>query len=179
MATILSFLLQLLKSLPVGVGQIYGCDNPWTGAIFLCAILLSSPLMCLHAAIGSLLGVIAGEYKTCNLTLASYPSRACRRHLSYCRAFPRSLGKGRPHKSLYSILLFVPSSDHSCFSLQDSVLQLHLKTSMLGSGVSTVLWPALQLEACSWHSPGRPTSWLSPVVSSQHMVWVPICRGCP
>lgn len=52
--------LELLKSLPVGVGQIYGCDNPWTGGIFLCAILLSSPLMCLHAAIGSLLGVIAG-----------------------------------------------------------------------------------------------------------------------
>uniref|UniRef100_A0A8C4MB50 Urea transporter n=1 Tax=Equus asinus asinus TaxID=83772 RepID=A0A8C4MB50_EQUAS len=52
--------LQLLKSLPVGVGQIYGCDNPWTGGIFLCAILLSSPLMCLHAAIGSLVGVIAG-----------------------------------------------------------------------------------------------------------------------
>ncbi|XP_005224169.1 urea transporter 1 isoform X1 [Bos taurus] len=52
--------LQLLKSLPVGVGQIYGCDNPWTGGIFLGAILLSSPLMCLHAAIGSLLGIIAG-----------------------------------------------------------------------------------------------------------------------
>ncbi|XP_008824139.2 urea transporter 1 isoform X2 [Nannospalax galili] len=52
--------LQLLKSLPVGVAQIYGCDNPWTGGIFLCAILLSSPLMCLHAAIGSLLGVVAG-----------------------------------------------------------------------------------------------------------------------
>ncbi|OBS75947.1 hypothetical protein A6R68_17603, partial [Neotoma lepida] len=50
----------LLKSLPVGVGQIYGCDNPWTGGIFLCAMLLSSPLMCLHAAIGSLLGVVAG-----------------------------------------------------------------------------------------------------------------------
>ncbi|KAL2778075.1 urea transporter 1 isoform 4, partial [Daubentonia madagascariensis] len=52
--------LQLLKSVPVGVGQIYGCDNPWTGGIFLCAILLSSPLMCLHAAIGSLLGIVAG-----------------------------------------------------------------------------------------------------------------------
>ncbi|XP_042637317.1 urea transporter 1 [Orycteropus afer afer] len=52
--------LELLKSLPVGVGQIYGCDNPWTGGIFLCAILLSSPLMCLHAAIGSLLGMAAG-----------------------------------------------------------------------------------------------------------------------
>ncbi|XP_049757452.1 urea transporter 1 isoform X1 [Elephas maximus indicus] len=52
--------LKLLKSVPVGVGQIYGCDNPWTGSIFLCAILLSSPLMCLHAAIGSLLGIAAG-----------------------------------------------------------------------------------------------------------------------
>ncbi|KAF6303236.1 solute carrier family 14 member 1 (Kidd blood group) [Rhinolophus ferrumequinum] len=51
--------LQLLKSLPVGVGQIYGCYSPWTGGIFLFAILLSSPLMCLHAAIGSLLGMIA------------------------------------------------------------------------------------------------------------------------
>ncbi|XP_045383870.1 urea transporter 1 [Lemur catta] len=52
--------LELLKSVPVGVGQIYGCDNPWTGGIFLCAILLSSPLMSLHAAIGSLLGTVAG-----------------------------------------------------------------------------------------------------------------------
>ncbi|KAF3829842.1 hypothetical protein GH733_001793 [Mirounga leonina] len=52
--------LQLLKSLPVGVGQIYGCDNPWTGGIFLVALLLSSPLMSLHAAIGSLLGIAAG-----------------------------------------------------------------------------------------------------------------------
>ncbi|EPY81894.1 urea transporter 1 [Camelus ferus] len=52
--------LQLLKSVPVGVGQIYGCDNPWTGGIFLGAILLSSPIMCLHAAIGSFLGLAAG-----------------------------------------------------------------------------------------------------------------------
>ncbi|PNJ80678.1 SLC14A1 isoform 6 [Pongo abelii] len=52
--------LELLKSIPVGVGQIYGCDNPWTGGIFLGAILLSSPLTCLHAAIGSLLGIAAG-----------------------------------------------------------------------------------------------------------------------
>ncbi|KAM5220917.1 urea transporter 1 isoform 6-T9 [Hipposideros larvatus] len=51
--------LQLLKSLPVSIGQIYGCDSPWTGGIFLCAILLSSPLMCLHATIGSLLGMVA------------------------------------------------------------------------------------------------------------------------
>ncbi|XP_040840894.1 urea transporter 1 isoform X1 [Ochotona curzoniae] len=52
--------LELFKALPAGVGQIYGCDNPWTGGIFLCAILLSSPLMCIHATIGSLLGIVAG-----------------------------------------------------------------------------------------------------------------------
>lgn len=50
----------LLESVPVGISQIYGCSSPWTGGIFLCAILLSSPLMCLHAAIGSLLGIVAG-----------------------------------------------------------------------------------------------------------------------
>ncbi|XP_015742667.1 urea transporter 2-like [Coturnix japonica] len=43
----------LLQSIPVGVGQVYGCDNPWTGGIFLLALFISSPLICLHAAIGS------------------------------------------------------------------------------------------------------------------------------
>lgn len=52
--------LQLLRSVPVGISQVYGCSSPWTGGIFLCAILLSSPLMCLHAVIGSLLGIVAG-----------------------------------------------------------------------------------------------------------------------
>lgn len=56
-----AWLLQLLESVPVGISQIYGCSSPWTGGIFLCAILLSSPLMCLHAAIGSLLGIVAGK----------------------------------------------------------------------------------------------------------------------
>ncbi|CAM2096146.1 unnamed protein product [Caretta caretta] len=50
---------KLLQSIPVGVGQVYGCDNPWTGGIFLIALLLSSPLICLHAAIGSTVGMLA------------------------------------------------------------------------------------------------------------------------
>lgn len=75
--------LQLLKSLPVGVGQIYGCDNLWTGLIFLCAILLSSPLMCLHAAIGSAIGIAAGE----QAWRAPPPSRVLFRHLLYSRPF--------------------------------------------------------------------------------------------
>ncbi|NWR88166.1 UT2 protein, partial [Furnarius figulus] len=50
----------LLQSIPVGVGQVYGCDNPWTGGIFLMALFISSPLICLHAVIGSAVGMLAG-----------------------------------------------------------------------------------------------------------------------
>ncbi|XP_010185211.1 PREDICTED: urea transporter 1, partial [Mesitornis unicolor] len=49
----------LLQSIPVGVGQVYGCDNPWTGGIFLIALFISSPVICLHAAIGSAVGMLA------------------------------------------------------------------------------------------------------------------------
>lgn len=60
--------LQLLQSIPVGVGQVYGCDNPWTGGIFLIALFISSPLICLHAAIGSAVGMLAGT----DLTFVTY-----------------------------------------------------------------------------------------------------------
>ncbi|XP_050185510.1 urea transporter 1 [Myiozetetes cayanensis] len=50
----------LLQSIPVGVGQVYGCDNPWTGGIFLVALFISSPLIFLHAVIGSGVGMLAG-----------------------------------------------------------------------------------------------------------------------
>ncbi|NXQ46223.1 UT2 protein, partial [Catharus fuscescens] len=49
----------LLQSIPVGIGQVYGCGNPWTGGIFLVALLISSPLICLHTAIGSTVGMFA------------------------------------------------------------------------------------------------------------------------
>ncbi|XP_070483685.1 urea transporter 2 isoform X1 [Equus przewalskii] len=49
----------LLRAIPVGIGQVYGCDNPWTGGIFLLALLISSPLICLHAAVGSTIGMLA------------------------------------------------------------------------------------------------------------------------
>uniref|UniRef100_A0A8C4UQR5 Urea transporter n=1 Tax=Falco tinnunculus TaxID=100819 RepID=A0A8C4UQR5_FALTI len=51
--------INLLQSIPVGIGQVYGCENPWTGGIFLVALLISSPLICLHAAIGSAVGIFA------------------------------------------------------------------------------------------------------------------------
>ncbi|NXC86782.1 UT2 protein, partial [Cercotrichas coryphoeus] len=50
----------LLQSIPVGVGQVYGCDNPWTGGIFLIGLFISSPLICVHAMIGSAVGMLAG-----------------------------------------------------------------------------------------------------------------------
>ncbi|XP_029436789.1 urea transporter 1 isoform X2 [Rhinatrema bivittatum] len=50
----------LLKSIPVGVGQVYGCDNAWTGGLFLFALFISSPVICLHGAIGSTVGMLAG-----------------------------------------------------------------------------------------------------------------------
>nr|BAH58773.1 urea transporter alpha-long [Callorhinchus milii] len=53
-------ILMLLRAIPVGVGQVYGCDNPWTGGIFLAALAISSPIICLHAAIGSCVGILAG-----------------------------------------------------------------------------------------------------------------------
>ncbi|XP_006766166.1 PREDICTED: urea transporter 2 isoform X1 [Myotis davidii] len=49
----------LLQAIPVGVGQVYGCDNPWTGGVFLVALFICSPLICLHAAIGSIVGMLA------------------------------------------------------------------------------------------------------------------------
>ncbi|KFR16056.1 Urea transporter 2, partial [Opisthocomus hoazin] len=61
----------LLQSIPVGVGQVYGCDNPWTGGIFLIALFISSPLICLHATIGSAVGMLAG------LSLATPFSKIC------------------------------------------------------------------------------------------------------
>nr|XP_004656876.2 urea transporter 2 isoform X1 [Jaculus jaculus]XP_045000473.1 urea transporter 2 isoform X1 [Jaculus jaculus] len=69
----------LLQTIPVGVGQVYGCDNPWTGGMILVAVFISSPLICLHAAIGSILGTLAAltvatPFETIYLGLWSYNS---------------------------------------------------------------------------------------------------------
>ncbi|XP_043938358.1 urea transporter 2-like isoform X2 [Protopterus annectens] len=50
----------LLRAIPVGVGQVYGCDNPWTGGIFITALFISSPIICFHCIIGSTAGILAG-----------------------------------------------------------------------------------------------------------------------
>ncbi|KAM6475084.1 urea transporter 1 isoform 2-T3 [Liasis olivaceus] len=51
--------IMLLRSIPVGIGQVYGCDNPWTGGIIMLALFISSPLIFSHAVIGSAIGVPA------------------------------------------------------------------------------------------------------------------------
>ncbi|XP_041816635.1 urea transporter 1-like [Chelmon rostratus] len=51
---------ELFLSVPVGVGQVYGCHSPWTGGLILLALLLSSPTICFHAMLGSAAGVLSG-----------------------------------------------------------------------------------------------------------------------
>nr|XP_006626841.2 PREDICTED: urea transporter 2-like [Lepisosteus oculatus] len=50
----------LFRAVPVGIGQVYGCDNPWTGGIFIVALFISSPITCIHATIGSAVGMVSG-----------------------------------------------------------------------------------------------------------------------
>ncbi|KAI5613224.1 urea transporter 1, partial [Silurus asotus] len=50
----------LFRSIPVGIGQVYGCENPWTGGIFIVALFISSPITCVHAVIGSAVGMVSG-----------------------------------------------------------------------------------------------------------------------
>ncbi|KAM9547966.1 urea transporter 2-like isoform 2-T2 [Salvelinus alpinus] len=51
---------KLFTAVPVGIGQVYGCDNPWTGGIFMVSLLISSPITCAHATIGSAVGMVSG-----------------------------------------------------------------------------------------------------------------------
>uniref|UniRef100_UPI0037E788AD urea transporter 2 isoform X1 n=2 Tax=Semicossyphus pulcher TaxID=241346 RepID=UPI0037E788AD len=51
---------KLFMSVPVGVGQVYGCDNPWTGGIFIISLFISSPITCAHAVLGSAVGMLSG-----------------------------------------------------------------------------------------------------------------------
>uniref|UniRef100_H3DD80 Solute carrier family 14 member 2 n=1 Tax=Tetraodon nigroviridis TaxID=99883 RepID=H3DD80_TETNG len=51
---------KLFMSIPVGIGQVYGCDNPWTGGIFIISLFVSSPITCAHAVLGSAVGMVSG-----------------------------------------------------------------------------------------------------------------------
>jgi len=66
--------LQLFMSVPVGIGQVYGCDNPWTGGIFIISLFISSPITCTHAVLGSAVGMVSGE-RTSRLHEGKYDLR--------------------------------------------------------------------------------------------------------
>ncbi|XP_070820974.1 urea transporter 2 [Chaetodon trifascialis] len=51
---------KLFMAVPVGIGQVYGCDNPWTGGIFIISLFISSPITCAHAVLGSAVGMVSG-----------------------------------------------------------------------------------------------------------------------
>ncbi|KAF0033788.1 hypothetical protein F2P81_013854, partial [Scophthalmus maximus] len=51
---------KLFMSVPVGIGQVYGCDNPVTGGIFIVSLFISSPITCAHAVLGSAVGMLSG-----------------------------------------------------------------------------------------------------------------------
>ncbi|KAM6964821.1 urea transporter 2 [Aplochiton taeniatus] len=51
---------KLFQAVPVGVGQVYGCDNPVTGGIFIISLFISSPITCAHATLGSAVGMVSG-----------------------------------------------------------------------------------------------------------------------
>ncbi|XP_072544897.1 urea transporter 1 [Salminus brasiliensis] len=51
---------QLLKGVVLGVGQIYACDALGPTLIILLAVLIFSPVMALHALLGSGIGTLAG-----------------------------------------------------------------------------------------------------------------------
>lgn len=55
---------QLFMSIPVGIGQVYGCDNPWTGGIFIISLFISSPITCAHAVLGSAAGMVSGKRRS-------------------------------------------------------------------------------------------------------------------
>ncbi|KAK0145227.1 Urea transporter 2 [Merluccius polli] len=51
---------KLFMSVPVGVGQVYGCDNPWTGGMFIISLFISSPITFAHGVLGSTVGMVSG-----------------------------------------------------------------------------------------------------------------------
>ncbi|MGH0126329.1 UNVERIFIED_CONTAM: hypothetical protein FKN15_031552 [Acipenser sinensis] len=53
-------LLRLLEGVPLGVGQIFACDDLWACGLILLGVFIFSPLLCVHALLGSCVGIITG-----------------------------------------------------------------------------------------------------------------------
>lgn len=68
---------QLFMSVPVGIGQVYGCDNPWTGGMFIISLFISSPITCAHAVLGSAVGMVSGERTTLQSAVQKHLNSIC------------------------------------------------------------------------------------------------------
>ncbi|XP_077864891.1 LOW QUALITY PROTEIN: urea transporter 1-like [Saccoglossus kowalevskii] len=52
--------IEILKSIPRGIGQCYACDNVISGSLITFSMLVCSPIIFGHALLGSLLGIFTG-----------------------------------------------------------------------------------------------------------------------
>lgn len=80
---------QLFTAVPVGIGQVYVCDNPCAGGIFMIAFLISSPITCAHATIGSAVGMVSGKHPHTHQT--TYNMNVLELRLGICTALQQSL----------------------------------------------------------------------------------------
>lgn len=53
--------MQVIRGIPLGVGQIFACGALGPSLLILGAVLLYSPLLAVHALLGSAIGTLAGE----------------------------------------------------------------------------------------------------------------------
>ena len=53
--------MQVIRGIPLGVGQIFACGALGPSLLILGAVLLYSPLLAIHALLGSAVGTLAGE----------------------------------------------------------------------------------------------------------------------
>uniref|UniRef100_A0A7N5ZT49 Urea transporter n=1 Tax=Anabas testudineus TaxID=64144 RepID=A0A7N5ZT49_ANATE len=60
-------LVQVIRGIPLGVGQIYACVALGPCLLILGAVLLYSPLLAVHALLGSAVGTLAGESQSASL----------------------------------------------------------------------------------------------------------------
>lgn len=51
----------MIRGIPLGVGQIYACEALGPSLLILGAVVLYSPLLAVHAVLGSAVGTLAGQ----------------------------------------------------------------------------------------------------------------------
>ncbi|XP_072570538.1 urea transporter 2-like isoform X2 [Paramormyrops kingsleyae] len=116
----------LFRAVPVGIGQVYGCDSPWTGGIITFALFISSPIICLHAVIGSAIGMVSGHI------LWSLGLQQCSGlHCCWRRVLRADLAQPPPGHCM-CIFLCIPGIGHCKCHVYIWVACLHLAFLSLG-----------------------------------------------